>query len=321
MFGNILYSKSSTIIKLKELYNPEYFIANKNFLLIEDNQVIKMFSMKDFKFTKTIGKKGEGPGEFKGYPYPQVLSDTIMISSSGKLSFFDFSGNLIKEQRTNLRTPKIIKIKNKYVIESKKMEKDDFYLLYNLYDSDFKQEKVFYKGKWSIHKGGKRDLFEIYFYDVHDNKIIFAHGEGFKIEILDAVGNNLHTIEMNPPKIPFTDEDFKNIFVKMEENFKDKGFIQSMKSKAIKPDYYPDIRTCRVADGKIYIVTYLKKEILSECFIFSMRGKQLSRIFIPLRDTSPINTPPFIIYNSHLYQLVENIDEEQWQLIIDKLNE
>jgi hypothetical protein len=54
--------------------------------------------------------------------------------------------------------------------------------------------------------------------------------------------------------------------------------------------------------------------------IFNLDGKQLKRTFIPLRDTSPINTPPFTIYNNHLYQLIENFDEEQWQLVIDKID-
>jgi hypothetical protein len=319
MFESTVYSQESKVIPLKELDNPRYLIANKNLLLIEDNQTVKMIAMKDFKLIKSIGGKGEGPGEFNGFPYPQILSDSILIGSVHKVSFFDFEGNLIKEQKTKLISTNIKKINNKYISYSIKMEEDDFYISYNIYDSDFKKEKVLYKGKWSIHKGKKRDFFEIYFYDVHDDKIIFAHREGFKIEILEKGGKNLHTIKLAPPKIPFTDKDMKNIFEEMEKNFKDKEFVQSMKRKAIKPEYYPDIRTCRVADGKIYVLTYKKKEGFSECLIFNMKGEQLNRIFIHLRDTSPITTPPFTINNGHLYQLVENVDKEQWQLVIDKI--
>ncbi|MFC2140949.1 hypothetical protein ACFLQP_01450 [Acidobacteriota bacterium] len=319
MFKSMLYPQSSKIIPLKELENPYYLIANKDLLLIQENHKVRMYAMKDFKLVKNIGRKGEGPGEFRGSPYPQILSDSIMISSAYKVSFFDFSGNLIKEKKTRIIYP-VKKINSKYVSASVKRGNDDFYLSYNLYDADFKKEKVLYKGKWSIHKNRKRDLFEIYFFDVHDNKIIFAHREGFQIEVLDEKGNNLHTIKMAPPKIPFTDKDMKQIFEDMEINFKNKGYVQSMKKRGIKPEYYPDIRTCRAADGKIYVVTYLKENERSECLIFTLKGQQLKRTFIPLRDTSPINMSPFTIYNNHLYQLIENFDEEQWQLVIDPID-
>ena len=174
LFKSMLYSQTSTIIPLKELNNPYYLIANKDFLLIEDNQKVRMYDLKDFKPVKTIGRKGEGPGEFRNSAYPQILSDSIMISSAYKVAFFDFSGNLIKEHQTRISNPMVKKINNKYVSVSPKLEKDDFYLSYNIYDADFKKEKVLYKGKWMIHKNRKRDLFEIFFFDVHANKIIFG---------------------------------------------------------------------------------------------------------------------------------------------------
>lgn len=226
MFKSMLYPQSSTIIPLKELNNPYYLIANKDFLLIADNHKVRMYAIKDFKLVKTIGRKGEGPGEFRDFAYPQILSDSIMISSAYKVTFFDLSGNLIKEQKTRINYP-VKKINSKYVSASVKRGKDDFYLSYNLYDSDFSKEKVFYKGRWMIHKNRKKDLFEIYFFDVHDNKIIFAHREGFQIEVLDEKGNNLHTIKMDPPKIPFTDKDMKQIFEDIDINFKNHGHFQS----------------------------------------------------------------------------------------------
>jgi len=314
-----IFSQASTIIPLRELEEPGYLKANEKFLFISDKFKVKIYSLKDFKLIKTIGGKGEGPGEFKGYPVPQILSDSIMISSPHKVSFYDFSGNLKKEKKAKISSSVIKKIDNKYISDSRSLEPDDFYLIYNLYDSDFIKEKELYKGKWMLHKGRKRDLFEIYFFDVYDNKIIFAHGAGFKIEILDEFGNNLHTIELERSRIPFTDKDMKKICADLEKNIKNKGFVQVIKERAIIPKFYPDIRTGRVADGKIYVITYLKKDGRSECLVFDMKGKQLETIFIPLRDISPILPPSFTIDNNHLYQIVENLDEEQWELVIDKI--
>lgn len=319
VFKNGFSSQLSVIVDLKALENPVYLAANQDLLLIGDNQKVRMYAIKEFKPIKTIGRKGEGPGEFRGVVCPQILSNSIMIGSVGKVSFFDLSGNLIEEHKARSSRSNIKKIGTKYVSDSIKMEEDDFYISYNIYGSDFTREKTFYTGKWAIHKNKKRDLFEIYFFDVHENRIVFAHRQGFNIEILDENGSSLHTIKMNPPRIPFTDKDMNRIIKDMAATAKNKGYIQYIKERSIIPEYFPDIRTCRVADGKIYVVTYLKKDDRSECLIFNMKGRKLNRIFIPLKDTSPLNTPPFTIDDGRLYQLVENFEKESWQLIVDKI--
>ena len=309
---------SSTTI-LNDLYNPQYIVVDKKFLLIEDNLKIRMYSAENIKLIKTIGRKGEGPGEFIGYPYPQILHDSIMISSVGKISFFNFSGDLMNEQKTKLVTPFVKKLNNKYISHSIKIEKDDFYIQYNIYSSNFSKELTFYKGKWLLHRDGKRDLFEIYFFDVYNGKIVFALRKGFKIEILDKKGSILYTIEQPPKNIPFKHKDMENIFKYMDVHNKNKGFVRAMKRKCIKPKYFPEIRKCIVSDGKIYVVTYLKEKERSECIIFNMQGQQLKRTFIPLRVASPIARPPFTINNYELYQLVENVENEHWELVINKI--
>jgi len=319
VFGNILNSQGSSIVDLKELENPGYLVAGKDFLLIEDNQTVKMYSIKGFKLIKTIGGKGEGPGEFNSFALPQILHDSIMISSLSKVSFFNFSGDLLTEKKTRLSRYIIRKVNNKYISDAVQRGEDDFYLSYIIYDSEFSKIKEFYRGKWALHKDGRRDLFEIYFFDVYDNKIIFAHQTGFNIEILNDKGDKLHSIQLSPTRIPFTDKDMDNIIKDMMTNTKNKDYIQYIKTKSIKPDYFPDIRTCRVANGKIYVLTYVKKNGQSECYIFNMKGKQLKRIFIPLKDTSPTLMPPFAISDGYLYQLIENDEKEQWQLVVDKI--
>lgn len=315
----LLSSPKMSLVDLEGLENPQYLVAAKNFILIEDNYKVKMYAMKDFKLIKTIGNKGEGPGEFKSFAFPQILPDSIMISSSNKVGFYDFSGNLIKEKKSPLTTYVIRKIADKYISDRILKEADDFYIAYNIYDHEFRKIKEYYRMKWALHKDGRKDLFEIYFFDVYNNKIIFAHGEGFRIDILDKNGELLHSIELNPAKITFSDSDMDFIIKDLMENMKDKSYAQYIKNKTIQPEYYPAIRKCVVADGKIYVITYVKKDKLSECYIFDMSGKQLKRTFIPLRDTSPLMAPPFTISGGHLYQLVENEEKESWQLVISKI--
>lgn len=316
----LLTSPDTSPVDLGELENPEFLVAAKDFLLIEDNHKLKMYALKDFKLIKTIGRKGEGPGEFKSFAMPQILTDSIMIFSSHKVGVYDLSGNLIKEKRTPLNKHYVRKIAGKYISYSiLTREADDFYIAYNIYDRELSKEKEYYRMKWMIHKDGTRDLFETFFFDVYDDKIIFAHGEGFRIDILDKNGKLLHSIELNPAKIPFSKSDMDVIINDLMENMRNKGYAESIRKKAIQPDYFPAIRKCVVADGKIYVITYVKKGKLSECYIFDMAGKQLNRKFIPLRDRSPYLAPPFTIGNGNFYQLVENEEKEVWQLVISKI--
>lgn len=321
--GFFMYSQPPAealkIIDLEELETPGYIISDGKILLIEDKSRVRMYDIKDFKLLKTIGGMGEGPGEFKSFACPQILSDSIMISSVQKVAFFDFSGKLVKELKTRSNNTMIKKTGNKYIRDQIIRGEDDFYIAYNLYGPNFNLEKEIYKGRWMLHKGGKRDLFEIYFYDVFQGNIIFAHREGFKIEILDKNANNIYTIIEKPSPIPFTDEDLERAFNEMSANTKRKAYVEFLRKKASKPDVYPAIRTCCAADGKIYVITYLKKDGQSECLVYDMKGKRLKRLFIPLRDFTPLVLPLFTISKNHLYQLIENDEKEVWQLVIDKI--
>jgi len=51
-----------------------------------------------------------------------------------------------------------------------------------------------------------------------------------------------------------------------------------------------------------------------------MQNKHLKTVFIPLQDTSALMMPPFTINSIRLYQLVDNEEKEQWQLIITKID-
>jgi hypothetical protein len=318
---NIAADQNSSVIVLNGLDNPSYIIACKNFLLIEDNLALKMFGMKDFKPIVFFGKAGEGPAEFMGdFAWPQILPDSIFVGSLSKASIFDFSGKLLKEQKTKLSHPFIKKINDKYVSFSYEKGKDDFYFLFNIYDSNFVKTNTFYRGKWIIHKGGKRDFFEIFFFDVYDDKIIFAHRDGSAIEILNGKGQSLQKIKLDLPRIPFTDNDMNQMFKDMGNGEQSMGYVQNLRESGIKPDYYPSVRTCRVADGKIYVITYLKQNSKSECLVYDLKeGKKLKRLFIPLRNISINVAPIFTIMSGRLYQLVEDFDNEQWQLLIDRI--
>jgi len=315
------FAKDGTrVVDLLELENPFYFQAGKGLLAMQDNERLRLYSLKNFKLLKSIGKKGEGPGEFLYAPLPQILDDGIMTSSSNKIGFYTFSGKLIEEIKTPYNPGMVKKIGNRYLGQKIEKGSKDFVISYNLFNKNLKVEKVLHTGDWLVHKNRKNDIFEIFFYDVHRERIIFAHRKGFVIEILDGTGKNLHTIRREPEKIPFTGEDYDNLLAFLEESSQTRGRAMYIKKKCAKPDYFPAIRTCVTADGKIYVITYKRKDDTSECLVFDLEGKLEKEIYIPLSTTFGLLPPRITIHQGHLYQLIEDLEKEVWQIHITPLD-
>ena len=87
----------------ESVFNPDYvqnIIISENEVFIAGIQKIYVFS-KDGKFIRTIGSKGQGPGEYLGIS--KIALDKknrrLFISSSPKILSYDINGNFLKETR------------------------------------------------------------------------------------------------------------------------------------------------------------------------------------------------------------------------------
>lgn len=307
---------ASETIPLADIERPILIEVDKNNIYVCEGFEIKVFSKETKKLTRKIGKKGEGPGEFLYSPIIQLLDDRIAAYSTGKLSFFKYDGSFINEIKIHKRAKWVKKVADKKYIGFKVVpEPDDFYITYNLLDNEFKVVKEFYRGKYVLHKNKTKDLFEISFFDTHNGKIIYAHNDGFKVDVLDKDGTLISKIRREEKDIPFTKEDRKKIldFWKMHPDYRTAYKVWG--KITIFPKKYPAILTCRVADNKIYIITYLQKKQKSECFIYDLKGNFVRRTFIPLKSDSPLMISyPFDIYEGTLFQLIENVETETWSL-------
>ena len=318
--SNIL--NASKVVELPNLNKPNSITIDNNQIFIVDRANIFIFSIDNFGLIAKFGKIGEGPGEFINEDiFLQILSDRILVNNTSKKLFFSKNGKYMKETKIPSYVNNVKKIGNNYIgfkwdINPKA---DDFYISYNLYDSNFKKLKELHRGKAMIHKNRTRDIFEIFFYDVVKNKIVIAHRKGFFLDIFDIDGNKLNSITRNNKPIHFGEKDKKEIVSYWNSQPYYKGFYKRMKKRLNFPKYFPEIYQCRVSSTKIYIMTYLKKDNKRECFIYDLDGKYLKRIFLPLKNESPVDHGIFTIYNDKLYQIIENLNDEIWELHIHDL--
>jgi hypothetical protein len=105
-----------------------------------------------------------------------------------------------------------------------------------------------------------------------------------------------------------------------------------MKPRLEFPIYFPALQTFAVADGKIYAVTYGKKNGKTEVLVLDLKGKLLKTVFLPLhqrddelamtlenRVSRQVTNSTFAIKNGKFYQVLENQDEKSWELHIHEI--
>jgi hypothetical protein len=81
-------------------------------------------------------------------------------------------------------------------------------------------------------------------------------------------------------------------------------------------DYFPPIRDIQMANDHIHVITYKRQQDLWECIILDFKGNEKGRLFIPLEEYVPFSFYPILysVYQGNIYTLVEDQDEEVWQV-------
>ena len=68
----------------------------------------------------------------------------------------------------------------------------------------------------------------------------------------------------------------------------------------------------------MYVVTYNHRGTEVEFLVFDLKGKFLEKIFIDIKGEAPLNfTYLSTIFNGETYHLIENVEEEEWEMHIN----
>jgi hypothetical protein len=330
------------IIPLEEVNRPISINVDDACIYIVEFPCIYLYSLKDFKLVKKFGKSGEGPGEIMGFNsvHLYLQPDKIMLSNSFKIMYFSKQGDFLKEFKSNPSFwGAVIPAAGNFVSLNRVSSKSIYFQNISIYDSELKKIIDIYQGEyWFQHltQSKKNSLpLDIQFpqFHVYDNKI-FLKGleEDFIINVFDASGHKLYSINREYKKIKMTEADKKRYldYFKTSRIF-GKAYDQ-MKPRLEFPVYFPALQTFSVADGKIYAVTYGKKNDKTEVLVLDLKGKLLKTVFLPLhqrddelamtlenRVSRQVTNSSFAIKNGKFYQVLENQDKESWELHIHEI--
>lgn len=314
---------AAKVARFSELARPNSIVVDKNQIFINDGAVIYIYSATNFNLVKKFGSSGEGPAQFKIHPNLNnggvllwIEQNNIIVNSLGRISYFSRQGDYQKEIKTVVIPANFIPLGNKFVGANLATDAKAQYFSIAIYSASLNKEKELLKkvamANGKINPIGATRFPVLY---VYDNKII-VEGEGGAIFAFDNTGKTIFTIDRKTEKIKVTssDKDRYLDFYKTDPRYKDGYDI--LKPMIAFPDYFPVIRNFVIAEKYIYVLTYLQKDQKSELEIYDLKGTRIKKLMVPILEMNVNELYPYTIKNNKIYQLVENSDEEEWELFV-----
>lgn len=328
LFASFSFAKK--VATLPELNNPFGLHIDVDGIFITEGVTIYIYSSKDYSLIKKFGREGEGPGEIllrrRGGSTEIGLiveNDHIIATSVSKSVYFTKNGQFIKE----IRVPSIgriaVPLDNLFVTQNYIREEDQ--TLYHgvvIYDSNFKEIKEIYRHEhgiqwrrgWNIAKPFNPLTIIPVNFEICDKKIFVIPGDRSNVLVFNKEGKEIFSITNKDELLKFMERDKKKIV----DDYKhipvlDRAY-QTNKKLFKFPKYFPPIHWFYIdpVERKVYLETEKRENDKAKHIVFDFTGKLLEKIMIPYQGILKI-------YNGKLYQLIENEDEEEWELHITEI--
>lgn len=322
LLASFIFSKKVAI--LPEIKRPAFdIIVDNKELFVVECATIYIYSLGDFKLKKTFGRRGEGPGEFKVHAaehvYLCVQPDSLLVQSGGKISYFTRDGQFKKEMAHISRFGSITPLDNKYVAYSRKVIGKKNYQLINLLDSNFKKIKDVCRSEHNIQKNKIEMLKGTFHFKIYDNHIYVVYSQGeFVLDCFEKNGNFRFSIKDKKfRKRKVSARDKKRIHDWFKLHFK--GWYHQNRHRMRIDEYWPAIGTFFIDSDIIYIGTYLRQKENWIFYLYDIKGNFIKKLSLPLYERHIWAPYPYYIKYGKLYQIIENEENEKWELYITEI--
>lgn len=311
------------VVPLNELMKPQSLVMDDSNLYISENENVFIYSLKDLKLVKKFGKKGEGPQEFTISPIGLLLSttqDQLVIDSKGKVSFFKKDGSYVKELKAVHPHRRFSAIgPDKYIGQRFLVENKIGYYTINIYDEKLNMVKEVCRQENIVQKGKMRVLTKRLKAYIGDDGNIYVQGldDDMVIHVYDNTGKKLRSISHKYQRMKVIDEHKEQVLNRYRRHPIFKNMMDQIKKEIVYPELLPAVWRVVVNDGKLYVLTYERKDGKSKVYIFDAKtGKFLESVMVTFINEDLTEVSPFTIYKGKIYQVAENSDTEKWELNI-----
>lgn len=322
--------QAKKVAAFADVLKPDTLTIGNNRIYITEGTTVYIYSLKDFRLVKKFGKEGEGPGEFKIVPFSKMIAHPynndgkVYISSFAKLSVYSKDGKFIKETKI---TPFAVFRPFRDVFlatASTADEKGQTVVAVNLYNETFEKVKELYVSDMQVGQSLTLDfpVNSFAFPSYKDRVYVAAGKEGMVIDVFDKKGRKLYRIKKDYKPIKVTEAYKQEIMDWFKNDPIYKDFWDFMKKRISFKTFYPAILRIFVLDDRIYLLTYKKQGENSECIVMDLQGNEEKRVFLPCPENIGMDyLPKYDFYNRTFYSLVENEDDEVWELHMTEINQ
>jgi hypothetical protein len=313
-------------IPLPGISKPQRIYIDQDQCFITEGATVYIYSLKDFRLQKKFGKRGEGPGEFKEAGEGIKLAfkpGNIIVTSTGRFSYFSRDGRFIKEARiSNPRRFEFQELGSRFVGKEFVVEKQGIFFTVNLVDKNLKKIKEIYRYKHPFFPRSKPINAvspRVSTYYVYREKIFYDDEDGI-IHVLDSSGKELYSIRYPYERVNIKDFHKERVLMFWRTDYRPE--YDAFKERFIFPAAFPPIRNFHIVDDKIYVITNKEKDHRCKMLVFDLTGKLLKEVFVSLVDINMLIPDIYNYYTIHgdrLYILRDNQDTEEWELHIEAL--
>lgn len=306
----VLFEKDLSISSEDEegnivLFDPRQYLvdSDENIYISESSdQVIKVFSP-DGEYIKTIGAKGDGPGEFQSIGYLGFTPEgsfVVLDIQARRTNLFDASGLFLKSFTWQNFISRAFLFKNNSYIYQENVygeNRQDRKLFVSEIDyggdeirsyGEFTlaQVKTVREGNSGVSMGIPHSPESIFAGDQNRGWFYHCLNNQYIIEVYDNTGKIFRKIDRPYEPVPFTDKDRKEYQARYENNVNER--FNEMFKKLIKEMELPKVKsitTRMLVDDESYLwlQTYEQKkegdQIITAYDVFNAEGHYYARVW------------------------------------------
>lgn len=323
---------------LEHLLFPRTLEIAHNRVYCMQEATVYLYTLKDLTFIKTFCKEGEGPGELKISPgisnFLVASGDSILAVGIDKFIVYSPDGIFRQEFRLPRRTGHYLYPleKNRYLglKFDTNAARTKPYLVAGIMNEEFIMIKELYRQKFT----GGQNLVNLTADGINlavsKGKIyIEESARGFVISVYDLEGNLLNRIKKDLPPVKFTRIHKKRALNHIKQNpaLKAIGWENFKNSvRFTQNETVPLIEDLLVDGDRLFIRSNNFKENEHEFVVLDQLGKVIKKVWVPQPLPTDFNNLIFgrparyyKIYKGKYYYLMENSDQETWELHVEDM--